>query len=39
MTLQGIDDFIAYEGHDLRQLEDNFKVEVDQYLALNALEP
>jgi predicted HicB family RNase H-like nuclease len=34
----GIDDFIAFEGNDLKQLEENFQTEVDQYLDLNALE-
>ena len=34
----GLDDFIAFEGNDLKQLEENFKTEVDQYLDLNALE-
>jgi hypothetical protein len=33
----GIDEFIAFEGKDLEQLEENFKTEVDQYLDLNAL--
>ena len=34
----GLDDFIAFEGNDLKQLEENFKTEVDQYLDLNSLE-